>query len=231
MPQEFPLFMKLPFELRSSIWHYALSIPRIHEITYDARGDSSSNLPPPSLLHVCRESRAEALKMLQSGFGTYINFDLDILFPACKKDRYTGYRFGVSNAHTTVLKAGQDRDIACLAIPLQLWKWRSDLSLSPGSSLCGSKGVKEVVLWGEYGDGKEFLHGRGVAIDMNGAISEFESMEWVAPVAIDCDVEKDVLRVLEKAKVLIPGWKVPNVRYLAVTAKHTTELPRKEVKK
>jgi hypothetical protein len=68
----FTLFLKLPTEIRLMIWQAALPGPRIIEALYDFEwaddGESCknklirTNQPPPPTLHICRESRKEALK-------------------------------------------------------------------------------------------------------------------------------------------------------------------------
>jgi hypothetical protein len=66
---EFTLFPELPLELRNKIWKYTLPGPRYIEFVsmYEA-GDYPVSYPhckdktPPVALHVCRESRTEALR-------------------------------------------------------------------------------------------------------------------------------------------------------------------------
>jgi hypothetical protein len=69
---EFHPFYSLPFELRLKIWGMDLSTPREVNIICQVQGRfttfKSSNRPP-ALLHVCRESREEALKIYRP-FGT-----------------------------------------------------------------------------------------------------------------------------------------------------------------
>jgi len=73
-------FPHLPFELRLKIYSYALSTPRNLTITCHRppfkRGQPriaqsfKSNYPPPALLHVCHESRLEALNTYKPHFKT-----------------------------------------------------------------------------------------------------------------------------------------------------------------
>lgn len=82
--QNFQLFQKLAPEIRLKVWQHALASPRIVEAiseeelkddvrdgdTYDSDGERENQVernfdwltstPPPSLLHVCRESRQVA---------------------------------------------------------------------------------------------------------------------------------------------------------------------------
>ena len=94
----FLVFPELPSELRLKIWGYAISTPRTIEISCE-RGILATRKryakafhcasPPPSVLHVCRESRFEALNVYQPLFTTkhspkyiYVSFDMDIIrFP------------------------------------------------------------------------------------------------------------------------------------------------------
>ncbi|KAF2434187.1 hypothetical protein EJ08DRAFT_646633 [Tothia fuscella] len=79
---QFHLFQELPSELRLEIYRLALQMPRVVNITCDA-GPKQRNIPrtaksfhsdncarPPSLLHVCHESRREALKVYKPHFQT-----------------------------------------------------------------------------------------------------------------------------------------------------------------
>jgi hypothetical protein len=99
----FPLFQALPTELRLKIWTIVLSTPRTITIACEkppftrgrirAAQGFKSNLPTPTLLHVCRESRAEALNIYKSHFKTsrsndtyisarnsiYVSFAQDVL--------------------------------------------------------------------------------------------------------------------------------------------------------
>jgi hypothetical protein len=93
--ETFTLFPHLPFELRLKIWEYALSEPRTviiscHRGMLDKERRFakafSSPTPPPSVLHVSRESRLEALpqytptfKTDTSDIYTYFCFPLDTL--------------------------------------------------------------------------------------------------------------------------------------------------------
>ncbi|KAG4433461.1 hypothetical protein IFR05_011065 [Cadophora sp. M221] len=94
----FTLFPELPFELRLKIWNCIASGPRTVTITYGSqatrhKGKTISRFdgwgtpePTPVILHICHESRAEALKLYQLAFGShfhiakiYFNFSTDIL--------------------------------------------------------------------------------------------------------------------------------------------------------
>ncbi|KAL2072644.1 hypothetical protein VTL71DRAFT_11987 [Oculimacula yallundae] len=94
----FTLFPQLPFELRLKIWQCIATGPRTVTITYGSqatryKGRTISRFDGwrtpekvPVILHICLESRAEALKSYQLAFGShfhaakiYFNFSTDIL--------------------------------------------------------------------------------------------------------------------------------------------------------
>ncbi|KAK0124473.1 hypothetical protein ONS95_009425 [Cadophora gregata] len=62
---EFTLFPSLPIELRLRIWRYAQPEPHVVDIIFNEKSPdkSMSTAAPPVLLFVCRESRAETLKI------------------------------------------------------------------------------------------------------------------------------------------------------------------------
>ncbi|KAI5868643.1 hypothetical protein GGS23DRAFT_546507 [Durotheca rogersii] len=69
-PSSFTLFSWLPAELRLEIWRLTCH-PRVVEVLYDVESDQClSSTPPPAVLHVCRESRLEALRVYRPSFGT-----------------------------------------------------------------------------------------------------------------------------------------------------------------
>ena len=89
----FLLFPKLPIELRLKIIRYSLPRPRLVHLRFK-KGDVSyengaispmiSEAEFPVMLHVCRESRQEALKSYQLQFGlgsnpptVYFDFAID----------------------------------------------------------------------------------------------------------------------------------------------------------
>jgi hypothetical protein len=84
-PPGFTLFPDLPLELRLKIWSFITPGPRIVSIKYKGlsfysigKGFSAaagwrSPDPVPIVLHICRESRTEALKSYQLAFGSYLH--------------------------------------------------------------------------------------------------------------------------------------------------------------
>lgn len=91
-PHLFDLFRKLPPEIRCMIWRCAMP-PRIIELRYDYDLTKCWTLAKvPITLHVCRESRYEALKNYTLAFGisdtpdkTYFDFRRDTLFLTYEK--------------------------------------------------------------------------------------------------------------------------------------------------
>ncbi|KAI1212914.1 uncharacterized protein F4807DRAFT_471479 [Annulohypoxylon truncatum] len=111
--QVFHLFAKLPIELRFKIWAYNLPGPRIVEIkcstesaqtSQPQQGDRrpvvcTSTSPIPTNLHVCRESRNEALKKYRLLFGSSPQPGR-IFFEPLRDTLYFGPRRGIAAAET-----------------------------------------------------------------------------------------------------------------------------------
>ncbi len=96
---DFPLFSRLPAELRLMIWNEALPGPRLLQARFQFENrefpfgsdlvSCATRTPPPALLGVCRESRAEALKRYSLCFAardgpatTYVDLKADTLLIA-----------------------------------------------------------------------------------------------------------------------------------------------------
>lgn len=72
-PKVFHYFSTLPPELRRKIWYYALPGPRVVSFDFvhrsrDAMPHFEANHGPPTLLHVCHESRQVALESYDLAF-------------------------------------------------------------------------------------------------------------------------------------------------------------------
>jgi hypothetical protein len=103
-PKDFPLFSKLPQEIRLIIWEMTTEEGRIVAVRSVTRGGLRSPVPP--ILHVCSESRAVGLKQYALCFSAlpesfweevaparvYFNFDRDTLY--FRKD----WNYGVDGA-------------------------------------------------------------------------------------------------------------------------------------
>ncbi|KAI0887337.1 uncharacterized protein GGS22DRAFT_198674 [Annulohypoxylon maeteangense] len=111
--QVFHLFTRLPIELRSKIWACNLPGPRIVEIKCSAEPARTSQLrqgdrravvctstsPIPINLHICRESRWEALKRYRLLFGSSPQLGR-IFFDPLEDTLYFGPRRGIATAET-----------------------------------------------------------------------------------------------------------------------------------
>lgn len=91
----FTLFPRLPSELRLKIWGYILHQPRLIKVItnrkhwrdpYASAGWTAPFTPTPVALHVCSESRSEALKTYELTFGSpfasprvYIDYSIDTI--------------------------------------------------------------------------------------------------------------------------------------------------------
>ncbi|KAI1386178.1 uncharacterized protein F4822DRAFT_431052 [Hypoxylon trugodes] len=114
----FTLFSLLPTELRLHIWRHTCH-PRVVEVSYDNQEDRCTTLTaPPAVLHVCRESRFEALRIYKPSFGTqshepriYFCHELDTLY--LPRPPFMGYDDALRSF--TELVPGTD-DIVNLAI-------------------------------------------------------------------------------------------------------------------
>ncbi|TVY80451.1 hypothetical protein LSUE1_G007807 [Lachnellula suecica] len=96
-PTEFHLFPNLPSEIRLKVWSFIVGTPRVVKIHCKKRIERNrrfadafvSEEPPPIALHICQESRHEALSIYETFFTTarsprytYVAFDRDtIKFP------------------------------------------------------------------------------------------------------------------------------------------------------
>jgi len=72
MPRTFHTFQNLPAELQNMIWRYSLPGPRVIRAAYIEGEDYAKgsfvirDACPPTVLHVCQNSRREALIFYQS---------------------------------------------------------------------------------------------------------------------------------------------------------------------
>jgi hypothetical protein len=70
--KEFPLFPRLPFEIRYMIWRAALPGPRLVVLLYNEdKGACTSRSPLPICLCICSESRKEAKLFYRLMFATH----------------------------------------------------------------------------------------------------------------------------------------------------------------
>ena len=87
----FPLFAEFPTEIRLLIWHFASTAGRVVELQWSSTSDigfrNCAAPRPPAVLHTCRDSRKEALKIFRPYFSMqgrrkpiYVDPVNDILF-------------------------------------------------------------------------------------------------------------------------------------------------------
>lgn len=87
----FPLFAEFPTEIRLLIWHFASTAGRVVELQWSNTSDigfrNCAAPRPPAVLHACRDSRQEALKVFRPYFSMqgrrkpiYVDPINDILF-------------------------------------------------------------------------------------------------------------------------------------------------------
>jgi hypothetical protein len=85
-PQSFSCFSNLPVEMRLRIWQFAAPRrPRVIQIAFDPNGscwkaweDGLGGLP--SIVHVSREAREEALRHYIRIFDAYVDPEEDTIF-------------------------------------------------------------------------------------------------------------------------------------------------------
>jgi hypothetical protein len=95
--QVFSRFLELPKEIRLQIWKHCLPGPRAVEVCYGQNSEFlESKYPPPIALHICRESRAEALKHYELAFDSRPNASR-IYFDFSRDGLHFKYRDTFSN--------------------------------------------------------------------------------------------------------------------------------------
>ncbi|CZR61303.1 uncharacterized protein PAC_11199 [Phialocephala subalpina] len=100
-------FDKIPFELRNSIWELASTIEgRVVSVHTVTDGGLRAQVPP--LLHVCRESRAVAMKHYTLSFG---GLSYGYLSKVPKSDNWEDLRFQIVNKLPPRVYFNFDRDI------------------------------------------------------------------------------------------------------------------------
>ena len=127
-PHLFDIFRKLPAEIRCMIWRFAMT-PRTIELRYNYSLQKCWTLHKvPTLLHVGREARYEALKRYSLAFGikdapakTYFDFKRDTLFLTYEKWYDDGeydeeveqltYHFGRSEETTKIQSLAIDQEV------------------------------------------------------------------------------------------------------------------------
>jgi hypothetical protein len=203
----FPFFPTLPIEIRLKIWSVDLSIPRIVTITC-AREAITRGAPrtpkswtsshgPPSLLHVNRESRYEALAIYKPYFATasspspiYLSFAQDAVKFA---DGVLPYIPGTALLEIQKMVL-QTKDCAYFGF------YNMEI-------LKSMKGLKELEIYAERGEVYRWNAGDRYLSLLTGDFEEAMEVDpgWECPrVRIFDETEREV-RVIEGG-AKIPGW-------------------------
>lgn len=197
---EFHVFPTLPSELRLKIWDIIICSPRIVDITCSKGVTKSarqqtrfikaflSSTPIPSVLHVCRESRYEAL-------GTYKTYFTSF------KSNCTPYSSTLKAPNCIYLALGQDT-IRC-----------SD-NLLEYIDTAETENIEKLIL--EVADAAYFGHFNMEMIMQMSRLKDLELhtpegllTDWRG------DSSQILTRDIEGGKMNNPGWVCPNVRIMS----------------
>ncbi|KAK0128287.1 hypothetical protein ONS95_000262 [Cadophora gregata] len=216
---EFHLFPTLPSELRIKIWETVLSSPRIVHINCE-KGVIKSNqqqtrfiksflssTPIPPTLHVCRESRYEALSIYKTHFATF-------------KSNYTPYHKTLKAPNYIYVAFGQDT-IRCSDNLLEYFDnvelgSIEKMILEVADASCFGHFNMEVVMGMARLKELELNTAEGLLTDWRGdskailsrdfEIAKTNNPGWESPrVRITSRTTGEDLKVLERG-ALIPGW-------------------------
>jgi len=199
----FTLFPKLPPEIRLKIWRYITPGPRIVEIQYATEPKRLvesipgtlrpvgpgwiSKDPQPIVLHICQESRMEALKRYQLALGTYenliyVDFSVDILYFArgVEGNSFINYRMATCNISDHVL---------------DIWNLRE--SLDAGGFDAGYLGNIQYLII----EIKELLAGHREYLRWN-ELRYFKGLKELTVISRDIDKEVDELITLYNSKMV-----------------------------
>lgn len=203
----FSLFHRLPPELRLQIWHHTFDRSRSVRIGISIKDHGfagwkaidDSGKPPPAL-HVCRESRVEALKYYELSFGTskyppaaYFSSDYDTLDMSNWDSR----------AHDTV-------NSLSAAYLLNLWFGKTLRSYD--SAVADSAKVKSLII-----DVSSDLYSR--PLFCWDEIRRFENLQDLVLVAWDMDDQADDLVAffrssLARVESEHADWRVPRIKVI-----------------
>lgn len=249
---QFPL---LPTEIRCQIWKLSLA-PRIIDaslIMWDRYTDDlwDYGLPPvmaalPPQFHACQESRREVsplycsfepVHMFYVAKGTFINFNLDILYCADELFRFVGPHDNnpdpartVSNLVPSRLSWNGDTvsQVTKLAIVSNELKGldRSNWQDLVVEGLKGFRSLREIVLFDrEILEGLDPTfrdadpHGRRRTTNFKGPVEFMEEERWEANIETGTGTVADefawVLRARERLRMAeledVDGWKAPEI--------------------
>jgi hypothetical protein len=215
-PTSFTPFTWLPLELRLKIWSYIAPGPRTVSIKYKglnfysvgkgfsvAAGWRSPD-PIPVILHICRESRTEALKFYQLAFGsyhhnarTYFDFSKDTL------------RFGNSQGD------------ARMTVPEMLQSGPIDYMLDVflGGDFYGADDAEKVRFM--ITDIDESVYGRRAfcwdEIRLFSGLMELTIMPWEEDEMAD-ELMRGYRDTLRNVASKHPEWIVPRIKVISATS-------------
>lgn len=184
----FEMFGDLPTEIRTLVWQFAMMEPRVIELRKSGptEGPHSAGKEKgiwsiarvPSVLHACRESRIEALKVYDLAFGTrvptveprvYVNFARDIVFFGKKCEIYSVLGWDMIGS----VLMDDVKKIKRVAIRVERsWAW-----VIRALEQDVLKGVREAVIVGQSGGECTFDLGRTPGLMVCGE-SSGEDIEW-----------------------------------------------------
>ncbi|TVY17186.1 hypothetical protein LARI1_G003842 [Lachnellula arida] len=197
---DFTLFPQLPSELRLKIWEEMLPGPRDVEIeyhmdyaTFNGKKISkfsgwTSHEPVPVALHICQESRQEALVHYQPSFGSYFhpskiyfNFSRDTLL------------FGVSDPGSTYL-----------------------LDVFLGGGFHGANDVEKllsmVLYISEDSYGRRYFIWNEIRLFTS--LRELKIMVWEADLSSD-ELMRHYRSTLRNVKIAHPEWRSPSISIIS----------------
>lgn len=200
--ETFTLFSDFPAELRLQVWQYAISFERVVEIQYmNATIRHGASPRPPAILHVCRESRYEALKVYKLCFNTkkvpksiYINPAHDILFFRVAEQNQTWQHILGPNS----LWRRQLSDVRRIAFAyIGRFTGRSSFRFMK-KTICSFPNLEElIILWAEdtsmrsyEGRGANIIEGGPGHTDSERQSSWRSAMRWKAGIVEAWDREQ-----------------------------------------
>ncbi|KAL7934487.1 hypothetical protein V8C35DRAFT_29486 [Trichoderma chlorosporum] len=212
-PESFCSFAKLPAELRLKIWALSRPSPRLVSIQCgsdispiskpsprNSNAGCTSPTPTPASLHICAESRAEALKTYRPSFGffrgpgqVFFNFDVDIMYFGPRE----GFMAADSQFHTCMMLCDQAElaSVRRLAINDALF-WIGDTY----NSLTAASFTVEVL--------------RQIATRMTG-LEELIFVPWEDEMVVDEALvhermTRQIQTAMQSITQLFPSWEPPS---------------------
>ncbi|KAH6662269.1 hypothetical protein B0J14DRAFT_610909 [Halenospora varia] len=213
-------FQRLPMEIRLLIWRFASCQSRVVEIRQPRiqrngplfrGGEGYSICAIPPTLHICRESRHEALKHyslnfrinddLMIGKGIYINCDTDVVYFGRKCDFYDlmhSSRLGVVGGMEKIQYFGFGER---LIDQLRDFDWGV------------LKDLKEVIIIGNEKGEKMFQLGRSPQLETgNSTDFDWEDKTSLRLRGMDHWIQMFNMSIMAREEAQ-PGWTAPMVRF------------------